>query len=211
MRKLGYLWFLPFALLIIGCVKPEIIPAPTQKVELTTYFKADINGTNVKWVQDGDDYNCYPTITKKTLQGTGVPSEAKYYAQIKSSSRIPTIKIGIGSVYWNFDVSENPTMKLFSEFMNLNTKPKYSKDAKFGFEVEYKDKDGNTWLSDSLTLGNSVQFIGVKQESDVTNDYSKFVCRFNCSVYRSYLNEKKDTIIEEIEIKNAEFKGWFTR
>ena len=211
MRKLGYLWILPFALLVIGCIKPEIIPAPTQKVELITYLKADINGTNVKWVQDVDDYNCYPTITKTTVQGSGQSSKAIYYSQIKSISKTPTIKIGIGSVLWNFDVSPNPTMKLFSEFMNLNTKPKFSNGAAYGFEVEYKDKDGNVWLSDSLTKGNSVQFIGIKQESDVTNDYSKFICRFNCTVYRSYLNDKKDTITEEIDIKNAEFKGWFTR
>jgi hypothetical protein len=67
------------------------------------------------------------------------------------------------------------------------------------------------WLSDSLTKGNSVQFIGVKQESDIDYDYSKFVCRFNCKVYRSYIDEKKDTILDSILMQNVEFKGWFTR
>jgi hypothetical protein len=94
--------------------------------------------------------------------------------------------------------------------MNLNTKPRYSENASYGFEVQYKDKLGRIWLSDSLTRGNSVQFIGVKQESDVNNDYSKFICRFNCKVYRTYI-ENLDTIKDSIEIKNAEFKGWFTR
>ena len=210
MRKLGYLWFLPCALLIVGCIKPEIIPAPTQKVDLTAYFKGDINGTNIKWVQNVDDYDCFPTITKTTVQGTGQASKAVYYAEMKSESVKGSVRIGIGSVLWDYNLTENPTMKLFSEFMNLNTKPKYSKDASFGFEVQYKDKLGRIWLSDSLTRGNSVQFIGVKQESDVENDYSKFICRFNCKVYRSYI-ENLDTILDSIEIKNAEFKGWFTR
>jgi hypothetical protein len=210
MRKLGYLWFLPFALLIVGCIKPEIIPAPTQKVDLSSYFKGDINGTNIKWVQNVDDYDCFPTITKTTVQGTGQSSKAVYFAEMKSESVKGSIKIGLGSVLWNFDATENPTMKLFSEFMNLNTKPKYSKNASYGFEVQYKDKLGRIWLSDSLTRGNSVQFIGVKQESDVDNDYSKFICRFNCKVYRSYI-ENLDTILDSIEIKNAEFKGYYLR
>lgn len=210
MKKLGYLWFLPFALLIVGCIKPEIIPAPTQKVDLSSYFKGDINGTNIKWVQNIDDYDCYPTITKTTVQGTGQSSKAVYFAEMKSESVKGSIKIGLGSVLWNFDATENPTMKLFSEFMNLNTKPKYSKNASYGFEVQYKDKLGRIWLSDSLTRGNSVQFIGVKQESDVDNDYSKFICRFNCKVYRKYI-ENLDTIRDSIEIKNAEFKGYYLR
>jgi hypothetical protein len=211
MRKLGYLWFLPFALLIIGCVKPEIIPAPTQKVDLTAYLKGIINGTNIKWVQNVDDYNCYPTITKTTVQGTGQSSKAVYYAEMKSESVKGSLKIGLGSVLWDYNLTENPTMKLFSDFMNLNTKPKYSPNSRFGFEVQYKDKFGNVWLSDTLTKGNSVQFIGVKQESDVNYDYSKFICRFNCKVYRSYLNDKKDTILDSILMQNVEFKGWFTR
>jgi len=210
MRKLGYLWFLPFALLIVGCIKPEIIPAPTQKVDLTAYFKGDINGTNIKWVQNVDDYDCFPTITKTTTQGTGQSSKAVYFAEIKSESVKGSVRIGIGSVLWDYNLTENPTMKLFSDFMNLNTKPRYSNNASYGFEVQYKDKLGRVWLSDSLTRGNSVQFIGVKQESDVDNDYSKFICRFNCKVYRTYI-ENLDTILDSIEIKNAEFKGWFTR
>jgi hypothetical protein len=210
MKKIGYLWFLPFAMLIVGCIKPEIIPAPTQKVDLTAYFKGDINGTNIKWVQNVDDYDCFPTITKTTVQGTGQSSKAVYYAEMKSESVKGSIKIGLGSVLWDYNLTENPTMKLFSEFMNLNTKPKYSNFAANGFEVQYKDKLGRVWLSDSLTRGNSVQFIGVKQESDIDNDYSKFICRFNCKVYRSYI-ENLDTILDSIEIKNAEFKGWFTR
>jgi len=210
MRKLGYLWFLPFALLIVGCIKPEIIPAPTQKVDLTAYFKGDINGTNIKWVQNVDDYDCFPTITKTTTQGTGQSSKAVYFAEMKSESVKGSVRIGIGSVLWDYNLTENPTMKLFSDFMNLNTKPRYSNNASYGFEVQYKDKLGRVWLSDSLTRGNSVQFIGVKQESDVDNDYSKFICRFNCKVYRTYI-ENLDTILDSIEIKNAEFKGWFTR
>jgi hypothetical protein len=210
MRKLGYLWFLPFALLIVGCIKPEIIPAPTQKVDLTAYFKGDINGTNIKWVQNVDDYDCFPTITKTTVQGTGQSSKAVYYAEMKSESVKGSVRIGIGSVLWDYNLTENPTMKLFSDFMNLNTKPRYSNNASYGFEVQYKDKLGRVWLSDSLTRGNSVQFIGVKQEADIDNDYSKFICRFNCKVYRSYI-ENLDTILDSIEIKNAEFKGWFTR
>jgi hypothetical protein len=211
MKKFGYLWFLPFAILIVGCVKPEIIPAPTQKVDLTAYLKGDINGTNIKWVQNVNDYNCFPTITKTTVQGTGQSSRAVYYAEMKSESVKGSVRIGIGSVLWDYNLTENPTSKLFSDFMNQNTKPKFSANSRFGFEVQYKDKFGNIWLSDSLSPGNSVQFIGVKQESDVNNDYSKFICRFNCTVYRSYLNDKKDTIIEQIDIKNTEFKGWFTR
>ena len=210
MRKLVYLWVLPFTLLMLGCIKPEIIPAPTQKVELSAYFKGDINGTNIKWVQNVDDYNCYPTITKTTVQGTGQSSKAVYYAEMKSETIKGSLKIGLGSVLWDYNLSENPTMKLFSEFMSSNSKPKYSKNSGFGFEVQYKDKSGVTWLSDSLSKGNSVQFIGIKQESDVNNDYSKFVCRFNCKVFRTYYKDL-DTLRDSIEIKNAEFKGWFTR
>jgi hypothetical protein len=183
MRKFALLWVLPFTVLI-GCIKPEIIPAPTTKVDLSAYFKGDINGTNIKWTQSVDDYDCVATITKTTVQESGKSSKAVYYAEMKSETVKGSIKIGLGSVLWDYNLTENPTMKLFSEFMNSNTKPKYSNNAEYGFEVKYKDKLGREWASDSLTRGNSVQFIGVKQESDVDNDYSKFICRFNCKVYR---------------------------
>lgn len=210
MKKLAYLWILPFAMLVIGCIKPEIIPAPAQKVDLIAYFKGEINGTNIKWTQNTDDYNCYPTITKTTNQGTGQSSTAVYFAEMKSESVKGSIRIGLGSINWDYNLTENPTMKLFSEFMNTNRKPKYSVNAKKGFEVQYKDKLGNVWLSDTTKTGNSVNFISVKQESDLNSDYSKFTCQFNCQVSRTYI-ENKDTITDVIEIKNAEFKGWFTR
>ena len=213
MKKLIYLWILPFTILVaVGCIKHEVIPAPTQTIDLTCYFKGSINSTDINWVQNIDDYDCYATITKTTIQDAGKLSKAVYYAEMKSSSIKGSIKIGLGSVLWDYNSTENPTLKLYSDFMNANTKPKYSNNGSFGFEVQYKDKSDRVWVSDSLTRGNNIQFIGVKQESDLGHDYSKFIARFNCYVYRTYIDAvSKDTIKDSISIKNGEFKGWFTR
>jgi hypothetical protein len=216
MKKIIAYYILP-GLLLFSCIKPEIIPAPEEKVELTAYFKGKIKGktdeTDVKWYQNLDDYDCEPTKTKTTFQEQGKSSQAVYFAEIKSSSVKTAIKIGIGSVLWNYTATEDPTKLLFDNFMTkLNSsKIKYSKDAVDGFEVKFTDKQGRAWFSSPTSVNiQNVEFISVKQESDVENDYSKFVASFNCWVYRTYT---EDTIqkIDSLKIEEGQFKGWFVR
>ena len=212
MKKIIAFYILP-GLLLFSCIKPEIIPAPEQKVVLSAYFKGKINNTDVKWYQNQEDYDCEPTKSKNTFQEQGKLSQAIYFAEMKSSTVKTAIKIGVGSVLWDYTTAEDPTKLLFDNFMTkLNSsKIKYSKEAIDGFEVKYTDKLGRAYYSSPTSVNiQNVEFISVKQESDIDNDYSKFVSSFNCWVYRTYM---EDTIkrIDSLHIEEGQFKGWFVR
>ena len=212
MKKIIVFYIIP-ALFLYSCIKPEVIPAPTPKVDLSAFFKGTINGTDVKWIQNVDDYECIPTKTKVTTQEKGKPSRASYFAEMKSESIKGSIRIGIGSVLWDYTLTDEPTKKLFNEFMLNNLTGKYSKDAAYGFEVQYTDKLGRTWYSDSLSKSGKIEsfeFTGIKQESDIDFDYNKFIVTFNCYVYRTY-TENNVTLKDSLPIDGAQFKGWFVR
>jgi hypothetical protein len=207
MKKIFAFYLVP-SLILFSCIKHEIIPAPTKTVELKSFFKGKINGTDVTWLQNINDYDCLATNSKETFQELGKMSKAVYYADMQSLSKKSSIRIGIGSVLWDYTLADDPTKILFNAFMNANKNPSYSTGAKYGFEVRYKDAQGNEWYSDSASVTpKNIEFTQVVQDSDEKYDYSKFLASFNCYVYRN----QNDTLRDSIEIVDGQFKGWFVR
>lgn len=199
------------SLFLAGCPKHEIIPAPETKVTLTSSFIGTVNGTQVELTQNVDGYLLDATNVK-TIFPSPTPSVATYYADMKSSQELLSIRIGLGSV--NFDASASsgqPSLSVFNAFFNTALTPPYAQGAIDGFEVVYRDGSGKLWTSDPASPGQDVEFTGIVQESDSKGDYSKFTCTFNCLVYRTYVDANDDTITVSLPIQNAILKGWFKR
>lgn len=203
MKKIFFLYALP-VILMYSCIKHEIIPAPEKKVELKAYFKGYIDSTDVDWRQNINDYACEATNSRNVTQDPGKKSSAIFYAEMISPSVKGSIRLGIGSIYWN-GIINNPTKEIFNTFMLNHTTPKYSTGAVDGVEIRFTDNFGKQWFSDSTST--DIEFTSMSPESDLTNDYMKFQVSFSCFVYRQIDEKTKDSI----EIKSGVFKGWFQR
>ena len=195
-------------LLFGSCMKHEIIPAPSKKVDLYCYFQGTINGTDIKWTQNVNGYTCYTSKTKIIVPSPDL-SSAIYYAKMGSSSKTQFVKLGLGSVAWDAYAADVPTLTLFNDFYKIMVNPPYSDGALAGFEVTYRDAQGIEWVSHQNSVNfQSVAFSDIVQESDVDGDYSKFKCLFDCYVY--YQNPVT-TAWDSLPINNAQFTGWFKR
>ncbi len=199
---------------LAGCPKHEIIPAPTPKVELESSFIGIVNGSQLELTQNVDGYYLDATKTKY-IQPSPTPSLATYYANMKSSNTLVSIRVGLGSLQFDGSASSDPSLTAFNNFFTSNTNPVYATGAANGFEVVYRDGSGNVWTSDATQPGQTVVFTGIVQESDGSGDYSKFTCTFECNVYRDVPDtstpDPNDSITLSLAIEDAVLKGWFKR
>jgi hypothetical protein len=209
--KKTILLFALSSLLLTACPKHEIIPAPEIKVTLTSSFLGTINGSQVELTQNVDGYSMTPTNIK-TIFPSPTPSKAIYFAEMKSSQQMTYIKIGLGSLLYDNSVGSTPDLSSFNSFFNNNLTPTYKALADGGFEVTYRDGNGDVWTSDQASPDpKTVQFTSIVQESDSKGDYSKFTCTFSCTVYRTYNDSFGNPVTVSLPIQNAVFKGWFKR
>jgi hypothetical protein len=208
MKKIALFYSLT-VLILVSCVKHEIIPAPTKTVDLTCSFKGLLGGTDIKWLQNVDDYNCTPSQDKLLTSTSGQQSSATFVSKISSPSMKGEISIALGRVYWT--QVDRPTYEIFTKFFDgfKTNHPAYSASGKYGFEVRYKDNLGNEWVSDSASVfPQNVTISNISYDSDVSNDYCKFTATFNCHLFHYNKDtQKKDSL----PVENAIFKGWFTR
>lgn len=215
---------------LAGCVKHEIIPAPEPKVELVCHFTGNIAGTDLELTQNVQGY--YLETGKSKVVPPSGPSRAIYYSEMKSAEALQSIKINLGEVLWDSGTSSDPTTTIFNGFMSATKMPDapgispvvYTagavlppSPAKAGFEVVYRDASGILWTSKE-TDPNTIEFSNIVQESDKTGDYSKFVAKFDCVVYHTFMTidntvTPPDTTYDEQSrlVEDAVFKGWFKR
>lgn len=208
MKKNIFFYVLPI-LFLISCVKHEIIPAPTKTVELTCSFKGVIDSTDIKWLQNVDDFNCTPSQDKLITSSSDKKNSAIFKSKISSTSAKGEISISLGSVYWINDAS--PTKLMFNNFFDgfKTTNPEYSAGGKDGFEVKYTDNLGNEWLSDTASIyPQNVTISNVTFDSDLKNDYCKFTATFNCYLYHYNKTTQQNDFLK---LENGVFKGWFIR
>lgn len=203
--------------LFTGCPKHEIIPAPVPHVELTSEFLGVINGADVELHQNVNGYYLDAQKTK-IIMPSPTPSSAVYSAEMKSSQTLVSIKINLGSVYFDAAIAQDPSLEVWKAFFQANDdpdNPSYTLAGADGFEVVYRDGTGAVWASDPAGSGQTVKFTNVVQESDETGDYVKFLCEFDCNVYRDVPDtstpDPNDTITISSTIQNASFTGYFKR
>ncbi len=196
------------SLVLASCIKHEVIPPPSKKVDLYCHFQGNINGTDVKWTQNVNGYTCVPSREEFIVPSPEL-SGAAYYAKLCSSTKVPSIELGLGSVAWDASVADIPTLSLFNDFYKTNLNPIYSDGAIAGFEVRYRDAQGLEWTSHQNSVNfQNVVFSDVTQESDDDGDYSSFKCDFNCYVY---FQNPLTSVWDSLQISGAQFSGWFKR
>lgn len=191
-----------------SCIEHEVIPAPVPMVELNCHFQGIINGTNVEFTENVLGYSC-SAEKAKILLPTPAYSSAVYYSEISSTQSSVAVKVGLGSVMWDASTTSDPTLTLFNNFHMNTTLPVFSNSGTNGFEVTYTDGLGKEWVSEETSVNyQDVIFSNIIQESDSSGDYSKFVCNFDCYVYRT---NDVTLLLDSLRIQAAEFEGWFKR
>ena len=208
MKKNVFFYFVP-VLFLISCIKHEVIPAPKQTVVLTSSFRGVIGGTDIKWLQNVDDYTCTPSQDKLITSSSDKQNSAIYKSKIASISAKGQIQVALGSIYWINNT--NATKLMFSNFFDAfkTVSPNYSTGGKQGFEVRYIDNLGTEWISDSASIfPQNVTITNLAYESDLTTDYCKFTANFNCHLFHFNKDKNKN---DSLQIENAVYKGWFTR
>jgi hypothetical protein len=205
MKKIAYL-FLFGSVFLAGCPKHEIIPAPVPKVELSAHFTGVINGSNTELTEGVQGFFLEATKTKIILPSPNL-SSAVYFADFKTDQSLVSLKVTLGSIFWDASLSSDPSLSQFNEFFTMPASlvPAYSAGAANGFEVIYRDGFGNIWKSSSTDPG-TVTFSDITQESDASGDYSKFTCQFDCVLYRTVGMNTYTLAIED-----AVCTGWFKR
>lgn len=210
-------------LLIIGissfvlssCIEHEVIPPPEPTVDLYAHFYGEVNGAPIELTENVLGYYLDCTTAKYILPPPSV-SSAVYYSEMTSPQVATSVRIGMGSVAWDSNVSAEPTLNSFNSFFQANDLPNYSDDGLAGFEFTYKDGTGRVWTSNEASTNiQTVEFTGIEQASDNSGDYSKFICNFECYVYS--LNPDSLALtppvahVDSIQVENATFQGWFQR
>jgi hypothetical protein len=208
-----------------SCIKHEIIPAPDPKVELIFSFNGLISGAPLELTQN---VNGYYLEAKKSIfvPPTGL-TIATYFSEIKSASSLIAIKISAGNMRYDGTGTDGPSPLIFNDFFKTNLTVAYTTDAVStilntgGVEVAYRDNAGNVWTTkEADNAFNKMVFSSIKQETDKTGDYSKYVANFKCRVYHTFMtiNENiapapNDTTYEEqqFDITNGVMKGWYKR
>lgn len=191
-----------------SCIKHEVIPAPVPMVDLKCSFEGTVAGIPLILTQNVDGIYGLATKAQNILPAPSFSNE-RYFFTMLTNQNLRSIKIGLGSVYWDGSVDNSPTVSQFNTFHSTNLTPAFSDGAIAGCEVTYKDASGKEWVSKEASLNfQDATFSGILQESDTLGDYSKFTCVFDCYVY------KQDPVTldwDSLRIVATEFKGWFKR
>jgi hypothetical protein len=210
MKNMRFILFgaIALTLSVTSCIEHEVIPAPVPTVDKYCHFEGLINGISTEFTENVSGYYCSGTKAKYILPAPAF-SSAVYYSEMLSPTYPVSIRIGLGSLQWDAALSAEPSLSTFNDFHMNNTTPAYSNSAANGFEVAYKDGSGLLWTSKQTSPNfQDVTLSAIKQGSDATGDYSRYVCTFNCYVYRQ---DPVTLAWDSIRIQNAELKGFFKR
>jgi hypothetical protein len=195
------------SIILISCIKHEVIPAPEHKATLKAYFTGKINNSTTEYTENVNGYFGAASQSKIVLP-SGQTSSVIYLFEMKSSNagQNSKIQIGLGSLTWDQANSTGPDLTTFNNFFTTRPNPTYSNNGTSGFYVSYTDNAGVVWSSkDNSIHPKSVNFSSISQESDPNGDYSKFSCTFSCYVYSNA------AIPDSMSISNGQVKGWFQR
>jgi hypothetical protein len=214
MIKKGILLFGLGAFMFSSCIEHEVIPAPVPTVDLSCHFFGEVNGAEVELTENVLGYTNYGTKTQILVQG-GL-SSAIYFSEMASTSILTSVKVGLGSINWDANVSPEPSVSSFNGFILSNASPNYSDDGTVGFEFTFKDGQGRIWEShENSPIPQEVEFTNIVQESDESGDYSLFQCDFHCYVYSlnpdSLALQVPVVHMDSMNVQNAVYQGWFKR
>lgn len=198
-----------------ACIEHEVIPPPSNKVDLNASFIGYINGTQVELTQNVSNYLGF-SLDTQIVNVAPVLSKVIYSSGLASMANPQSISLAFGSLDWDATGSATPTLSMFNDFHMTNSgNPVLFKDlatltanSGSGVQVSYTDNTGKFWISRQSDPGQTANFTILKQASDGTGDYSLYEVTFSCKVW--YVDPQTSTE-ESIQINNAKLRGWFKR
>lgn len=201
--------------LFSACIEHEVIPPPTNKVDLNASLIGYVNGTQFELTQN---VNGYKAITEDTAVVLASPALSKviYTSTIFSNQNAQSLSLMFGTLDYDASANTEPTLSMFNDWTMTNSgipilfKDKATMVAQSvdGVQVTYTDNTGKVWYSRETDPGQVANFTILKQASDGTGDYSMFEATFSCKVW--YV-DPQTTVASSLDITNAKYRAWFKR
>lgn len=206
--------FFAFGLLIFSCNKREIIPAPEPKVELKNHFFGKVQGSPVELTQNVNGFKGSSGVDL-VINASALDS-AVYHSVFSSTSSMQSISIGHGSLIFDWEATQKPSMSIFESFFLplVNQQLPYASNGLTGFSVKYTDGSGRVWKSNNngSYINENASYSTMSMGSDSSGDYAKFRLGFDTYVYRTYLDPVTSTnVTDSILITDAVYTGWYRR
>jgi hypothetical protein len=217
MKLMRFTFFATLMLMIsAACIEHEVIPPPSNKVDLNASFAATINGTQVELTQNVNKYLGFALDTQ-IINIAPMMSRQIFVSGMSSITNPQSITLTFGGLEWDATGNSAPTLPMFNDFHMTNSDtPIPFKDlgtlvanSVNGVQVTYTDNTGKIWISrENQPMGQIANFTIIKQASDATGDYSLYEATFSCEVW--YVDSQTG-VEESLSISNAKLRGWFKR
>jgi len=209
-----------FSLLLVflsvsSCIEHEVIPPPTNTLDLDATFVGYVNGTQVEFTQNVLNYKGY-SDKKTAIYASPLLSKMLFISEMKSTTNQRSIRLTFGALDWDASANNNPTLTMFNDFhlstseINLPFKDEATlldvANTADGIQIEYTDQTGLVWISRESDPGQVANFTVLKQATDKTGDYSLFEVTFSCKVWRYNVQTQLD---ESLNVSNGKLRAWF--
>ena len=100
---------------VSSCIEHEVIPPPVNTVDLNASFSGYVQGTQVEFTQNVNDYKGY-TGLDEYIAPSPLPSRRVYMSEITSPSDMRAIRVKFGSLNWDAAANTEPTLTMFNDF-----------------------------------------------------------------------------------------------
>lgn len=201
--------------LFSSCIEHEVIPPPTNKVDLNSSLVGYVNGTQFELTQNVNGYKATTSDTTVILASPAL-SKVIYSSTIYSAQNSQSLTLTFGTLDFDATANTEPTLAMFNDWHMINSgTPILFKDQATmvaqsvdGVQVTYTDNTGKVWYSRETDPGQVANFTILKQASDGTGDYSLFEATFSCKVW--YV-DPQTSAATSLDITNAKYRAWFKR
>ena len=216
MKTISVYFSLLFVLLSASsCIEHEVIPPPTNTLDLNATFVGYVNGTQVEFTQNVMNYKGY-SDKFTAIYASPLLSKMLFISEMKSLTDQRAVRLTFGSLDWDASANSTPTLTMFNDFHTSNSGialpfRDYTTlidvaNTTDGIQIEYTDQTGLVWISRESDPGQVATFTVLKQATDKTGDYSLFDVTFSCTVWRYNVQTQLD---ESLNISNGKLRAWF--
>ena len=216
MKIISVYFSLLFVLLSVSsCIEHEVIPPPTNTLDLNATFVGYVNGTQVEFTQNVLNYKGY-SDKKTAIYASPALSKMLFISEMKSVTDQRAVRLTFGSLDWDASANSTPTLTMFKDFHTSTSgiDLPFRDEATLldvantidGIQIEYTDQNGLVWISKQSDLGQIAKFTVLDQATDKTGDYSLFEVTFSCKVWRYNVQTELD---ESLNISNGKLTAWF--
>lgn len=198
-----------------SCIEHEVVPPPTNTIDLNATFVGYVNGTQLEFTQNVLNYKGY-SEKYSAIYASPALSKMLFISEMKSLTDQRSVRLSFGSLDWDASANTTPTLNMFNDFHTS----KSGIDLPFrdfatlvdvsntidGIQIEYIDQEGLVWITKQSDPGQTAKFTVLDQASDNTGSYSLFEVTFSCKVWRYNIQTELD---ESLNISNGKLMAWF--